>query len=223
MTSAKIQSSNQQKSIESVHRRLMEVLNSHEPNWWKEKLDVSSGAIGFRWKKGGMPKTDKIIEICKLSGVSADWLLLGIGTKYIDKMHASGGEEHRRRANMYIQELEDKIEAYEEEVLDLAKKESILSAFARVGKLLNIDSDNNVDNISEEEAFQKYVLPFFIYFRSFSDIIIKMLESVFKSEKGRKFLREALYFSKDEQEKNKYLYKGRNKELDSLFKDQKIF
>ncbi len=80
-----------------------------------------------------------------------------------------------------------------------------------------------MNDIPEGERFEKYVLPFFIYFRSFADIIVRVFEIITKSKSGSKFLFDALNFSKNEHEKNEYLYKGRNKELDALFKDQDLF
>lgn len=202
------------------HQRLQEVLDTKKQIWWRKKLNVSSSVIGFRWKNGGIPKADKIIEICKLSGVSANWLLLGTGPKYIDPSPDPEEEKHLRNANKYIQELEDKIEIYKNYLSDLPKKEHTLNALIKMGKLVNLASSESLDNIPEEEIFETYVLPFFIYFRSFSDIAVRIMETFINSESNRKFLYETLHFLKNEQEKNEFLYKGRNKELDTLFDSQ---
>lgn len=41
------------------------------------RLEISKGALGFYERDENLPKTDVILNICALTGVSLDWLLTG--------------------------------------------------------------------------------------------------------------------------------------------------
>ena len=69
---------------DDFHNRFMEVLCTKPVAWWSEQLNVVPSLINARWKKGSYPNADNLIKICFLSGISANWLLLGVGPKHLE-------------------------------------------------------------------------------------------------------------------------------------------
>jgi len=71
--------------METFEDRLLQLLNSQKVVWWVNQLNVSGSLISSKWKKGkATPRTETIIKMCEVTGISANWLLLGIRPKKIE-------------------------------------------------------------------------------------------------------------------------------------------
>ncbi len=209
---------------ESFQQRLLEVLRTQRKTWWNKQLGVSGSLISARWEKGAPPKTDKILKICEITGISANWLLLGIGPKYINKSVADRDEEaNRRQVQEYIIKLEETKAEVEQLLLKLSDRDKTLQIIIKLSKLLNTDKIalpiDRLDELSGEDLFNDYILPLIVFLRSLSDVTSKAAEFVSKNDYGKSFVVSALKWLRDEQEKNHFLFKGRLKELDSLFEE----
>ncbi len=209
---------------ESFQQRLLEVLSTQKKTWWNKNLGVSGSLIGSRWEKGAPPKTDKIVKICQLTGVSTNWLLLGIGPKYINKLVADRDEEaNRREIQEYIIKLEETKAEVEELLLKLSDRDKAIQIIIKLSKLLNTEKIalpvERMDELSGEDFFNDYILPLIVFLRSISDVTSKAAEFVSKNDYGKSFVIRVLKWLRDEQEKNVLLFQGRLKELDTLFDD----
>lgn len=208
---------------EGFHQRLMEVLRMRKKSWWNKELGVSNSLIASRWEKGGVPKADKISKICQLTGVSANWLLLGVGPKYIDSAVAPQDENHRRGMQKYIIELEKQKVDFDRMVAHFSEKEKALRSWVRIARLFGIDSvDTQIERIEElpgDVFFQEHILPLCQFFRSMGDIAFKSAEFLTRSEDGKRFIVKAIQWLRKEHEKDLLLFRGRLKELEVLFEE----
>jgi len=205
------------------HQRLMEVLGTQKKAWWNRKLGVSNSLIASRWEKGGVPKADKIIRICQLAGVSANWLLLGVGPKYIDSDTTNRDEDHRRDIQEYIIHLEKQKSDFDQVMARFSEKEKALRSWVQIARLLDIDSVafqfERLEELPGDVFFQEHILPLCQFFRSLSDIAFKSAEFLSRSEDGKLFIIKAIKWLKREHEKDLLLFRGRLKELEVLFED----
>lgn len=207
----------------TFHDRLMSVLKTEKKKWWEKHLNVSNSLISSRWEKGGMPHLDKIIKICKLKNVSANWLLLGEGPKYLDDTADNQADEAGRRAmQAYIINLERKVRRYEAYIQKIADSEPALQAMVRITKLLETSDETSrafeaLEDVSVETFFEQYILPLQLFVRSFGDIAAKGIEMCLRTEEGKAFALRMFAWIREEQERAAYLYKGRLKELEPLF------
>ncbi len=64
--------------------RLFFAIDQHNPTFWAGKLGVAQSTISGRWKKGSYPSSKNIVKICEYTGISANWLLLGHGPRFIN-------------------------------------------------------------------------------------------------------------------------------------------
>lgn len=208
--------------------RLNEVLKMRQGIWWERQLGVSNSLIGSRWKKGTMPRVDKLIKICQLTGVSANWLFLGIEPKLIgDEIALDGG----------VQEIRDKMRDFvslyrenrnlKKHIAQLSKSETAIDHLIAIVKLLAAKSDS-IDNIDEikqlpnKELFERYIAPLSVFIKSFGDIIFKLLAVIIETDAGRHFVVEAFRFLREDYEKNRLLFSYRMKELEPLFNAQEL-
>ena len=213
---------------QGFQKRLNEILSMHPGVWWEKELGVSNSLIGARWKKGTMPRVDKLIKMCQLTGVSANWLFLGIEPKLLgDEIAMDGGVQEIR------DKMKDFVALYKENrelkryIDKLSKKESAIDNLISIVKLLSANKDfiDNVDaleNISNKEFFEQYIAPLNVLIKSFSDIVFKLLAVIVETDAGKDFIAQTFKFFTEEYEKNKLLAQYRFKELDPLFKSQKL-
>ena len=208
--------------------RLKEVLNMRQGIWWERQLGVSNSLIGSRWKRGTMPRVDKLIKICQLTGISANWLFLGIEPKFIgDEIALDGGVQEIR------DKMKDFVSIYRENrdlkrhIAQLSKNETAIDNLISIVKLLAAKRDfiDNIDEIKRlpnKELFEQYIAPLSVFIKSFTDIISKILAVIIETDAGKDFIIEAFRFLREDYEKNRLLFSYRLKELDALFNSQEL-
>lgn len=101
--------------------RLWIILDYETPTFWSEKIGVSASTISGRWRKGSYPSLKSLFKICEHTKVSANWLLFGIGDKYMDanKIETDPGTanaEIRQYATEMIYSMQEKIYAIESNI-----------------------------------------------------------------------------------------------------------
>jgi len=213
---------------ENFQERLKEVLDMRQGIWWEKQLGVSNSLIGSRWKKGTLPRADKLIKICQLTGVSANWLFLGIEPKFIgDEITPDGG----------VQEIRDKMKDFvslhienrnlKRHIAQLSENEKAIDHLISIVRLIGSKGDfiENIDEMKQlpnEEFFDRYVAPFNVFIKSFSDIIFKLLAIIMETESGKDFIIESFRSLSEDYEKNRLMFSYRLKELDLLFSSQKF-
>ncbi len=99
------------------------------------RLEISKGSLGFYERGENLPKSDVILKICALTGVSLDWLLTGAESASREAAHdlapcptpadqaeqtaAAAPRESRECACPQCAELKKRLTALEEERRDL--------------------------------------------------------------------------------------------------------
>ena len=61
--------------------RLEKLIGEEKPFPWGRRIGLSPGVFNRMWNEGTPPKADALALISKETGVSLDWLILGIGPK----------------------------------------------------------------------------------------------------------------------------------------------
>jgi len=218
------ESNPEKEGVDGLHQRLIEVLRMRKKSWWNKELGVSNSLIASRWVKGGVPKADKIGKICQLTGISANWLLLGVGPKYLDGVVASQDESQRRGMQKYVIELEKQKADFDRMVEHFSEKEKALRSWVRIARLFGMDSvDAQLERLEElpgDVFFQEHILPLCQFFRSLGDIAFKSAEFLARSEDGKRFIVKALQWLRKAHEKDLLLFRGRLKELEVLFEEK---
>ncbi len=204
---------------EEFHNRFMEVLCMKPVAWWSEKLDVVPSLINGRWKKGSFPNADNLIKICQLSGVSANWLLLGIGPKNIENKGMD--EDTRRSLQNYITQLEDQNEEVTQKAKKILNDAEIIKQLKWFSETFHTDQHqepiDQLKKLTGEEVFNRIFMPGFIFIKMLTDILFKATEQYAISENGTEILTGIIDWIRANYEKNLYMAKGGLKDMESLY------
>ncbi len=210
---------NPDKIKEDFQTRFMEVLCMRPVAWWSEELGVVPSLINARWKKGSFPNADNLIKICNLSGISANWLLLGIGPKHIESKEMD--EDTRRSLQNYITTLEDKYEEALQQNEKIIHDVEILKRLKWFSDTFETHPDHStaeqLNKLSGEEMFNRVFVPKFMFLKMLTDILFKAMEMCALSENGPMMLSNIINWIKTNYEKNLYHAKGSLVDLESLF------
>jgi transcriptional regulator with XRE-family HTH domain len=153
--------------------RLIEILNQETQVWWADRIGISQSVISNSYYKGSFPRTDKLMKIIQLSGVSANWLLFGKGAKYLDDMdeHAIDRRQDRKR------EQQIRILEIEAENQDLKER---IKALQRQLEQQKVDStigmSDQIKGSSGHDIFEQNVFPVMTMFRLLNEIALKIVE-----------------------------------------------
>lgn len=71
--------------LDDFQQRFIKVIESQNAKYWMINLGIQ-GNLLWGWKKGNYPGLRYAIEICLNEGISANWLLLGIGPQYTEDL-----------------------------------------------------------------------------------------------------------------------------------------
>lgn len=208
-----------QKTNDDFHNRFMEVLCTKPVSWWSEKLDVVPSLINARWKKGSYPNADNLIKICNLSGVSANWLLLGVGSKHLENKDMD--EDIRRTLQGYITTLENQNEEISENSRKILDDVEILKILKWFAETFQTDQQGSwidqLQKLTPEEMFNRILTPNYILIKMLFDIVFKGFEQYANSKNGQEILIALISWIMENYTKNLYHAKGSLKDLDSLF------
>lgn len=211
-------------SKDDFHNRFMEVLCTKPVAWWSEQLDVVPSLINARWKKGSYPNADNLIKICFLSGISANWLLLGTGAKFLENKEMD--EDTRRTLQSYISALEDQNEEISEHSKKILNDVEILKHLRWFTETFQTDQNkewiSQLEALSGEAIFNRVMMPNYIFLKMLLDIIFKSIEHYASSKNGQEILTAMINWIKENYTKNLYHAKGSLKELDTLFNAPEI-
>ena len=204
---------------DDFHNRFMEVLCTKPVAWWSEQLNVVPSLINARWKKGSYPNADNLIKICFLSGISANWLLLGVGPKHLESKEMD--EDTRRTLQTYITSLEDQneeIHAQSEKIIDDVKVLKILKWFSETFHTDTSDAwIDQLKTLNSDAVFQRILMPNYILTKMLMDLIFKGIEQFASSENGQATLATLIGWFKNNYDKQFDQARGSLKDLDPLF------
>lgn len=206
-------------SKDDFHNRFMEVLCTKPVAWWSEQLDVVPSLINARWKKGSYPNADNLIKICCLSGISANWLLLGSGSKYLENKEMD--EDTRRTLQSYISSLEDQNEEISEHSKKILNDVEVLKHLRWFTETFHTDQKEDwiaqLGSLTGEAMFNRVLMPNYIFLKMLIDIVFKLIEHYAGSKNGQEALTAMIQWIQENYAKNLYHAKGGLKELDALF------
>lgn len=153
--------------------RLIEILNQNTQVWWADRIGISQSVISNSYYKGTFPRTDKLMKIIQLSGVSANWLLFGKGAKYMDDMdeHAIDRRQDRKREQqIQILEIEAENQELKERVKALQRQLEQQKADTMIGL------SDQIKGGSGQDIFEQNIFPVMTMFRLLNEIALKIVE-----------------------------------------------
>lgn len=205
-----------EKGREGFKKRLVEILKEQRQTWWAENLKQSQSAVG-KWLKDSFPRSDKLYTILRLSDVSANWILFGIGPKRLSDMDENkierrqdqGREVQVQLINMAREneKLKEKVEELEREI----SQNSIEWLFKGVDK-------KDAEDGEKEKMFNYNIFPVLALMRQINDVAYKVLEGYAKGNIDDKKYREIADFIKRNHQKNNFELKKMLVELDEVIK-----
>lgn len=164
---------NSKPDVDGFKNRFFEILNQKTQSWWAENIGISQSAVSNSYYKGIFPRADKLLKIIDLSGVSANWLLFGIGAKYMDDIdaHAIDREQDQKREQQIEilkvetenQELKERIDALQRQ-LEQTKADAV------------IEMPDQAKGNSGKDIFDQNVFPVMTMFRLLNEIALKIVE-----------------------------------------------
>lgn len=201
-------------SFSGFKQRLFEILNQKTQVWWAEKIGISQSVISNSYYKGTFPRTDKLIKIIQLSGVSANWLLFGKGAKYmddIDEQAIDRQQDRKREQQVEIlqieaenQELKERIEALER-LLEQSEAHRLMGAPGR----MKVDDHRDI--------FEQNIVPVLTMFRLLNDIALKIIELHSKKKIDHQHFLSLVKWIHDNFESKKFETIAKLSELEPLF------
>jgi hypothetical protein len=205
-------------AVANFKKRLLDLLGEEQQNWWSSQLGISQSVISSGWKKKSFPRSDNLVRICDIKGISANWLLLGVGPKYIKDLDDKKIAEIQSKKN----EAQYKIMAQDEKVLGLEERINELERALRCADVSNLVKykpyKENSESFKEADIFDSNILPLLTLMRLMQDVLFKAFEEYSKtSMSDEKFHNIFNYLTKNF-EANKYRVISSLKELNSKFK-----
>ncbi len=172
---------NDDQRFSAFKKRLIEILNQRTQVWWANHIGISQSVISNSYYKGTFPRTDKLMKIIQLSGVSANWLLFGKGAKYMDDIdeHAIDRQQDQKREQQIEilkieaenQELKERVSALKRQ-LEQAKADSIIGI------------SDQIKGSSGQDIFEQNIFPIMTMFRLLNEIALKIVEIHTKERMG---------------------------------------
>lgn len=164
-----------QQRLSAFKNRLIEILNQKTQVWWADRIGISQSVISNSYYKGTFPRSDKLMKIIQLSGVSANWLLFGIGAKYMNDIdeHAIDRQQDRKREQQ-IQIL--KIEAENQELKECIKALQRQLEQTKTDAMIGMSESDQIKGSSGQDIFEQNIFPIMTMFRLLNEIALKIVE-----------------------------------------------
>ncbi|MGD9008146.1 MAG: helix-turn-helix domain-containing protein [Desulfobacteraceae bacterium] len=153
--------------------RLFEILNQKTQVWWAGRIGISQSVISNSYYKGTFPRSDKLMKIIQLSGVSANWLLFGKGAKYMDDMDdiaIDRQQDRKREQQIQILQIEAENQELKERIKALQRQLEQQKTDAMIGM------PDQIKGISGQDIFEQNIFPVMTMFRMLNEIALKIVE-----------------------------------------------
>lgn len=159
-----------------------------------------------------------MVRICDIKGISANWLLMGVGPKYIKDLDDKKIAEIQSKKN----ETQYRIMAQDEKVLSLEERINELERALKcvdVSNLVKYKTHNeNSEIFKETDIFDSNILPLLTLMRLMQDVLFKVFEEYSKTNMTDDRFHNIFEYLIKNFEANKYGVISSLKELDSKFK-----
>lgn len=202
------------KLIDNYKERLIQVLDEEQQVWWSDNLEVSQSVISSGWKKDSLPRSDNLLRICEIKGISANWMLFGIGPKHIEDVDEKNISDVQKRSDV----TQRRIMQQSEEILELKEKIKGLKRALSLSKLSNlVKYDAKISNRSDSDIFNDNILPLLALSKSIQEVMFKVFEEFSEKNMNNELFNEISQHLSDNLESNKYSVISTLKELDKKF------
>lgn len=214
------------KTVEQCHKHLREIIDTEQVVVWADRLDVTKSLISSRWKRDHFPNIPNMIKLLMISGFSANWLLLGIGPKYINQVYdpdqVAADELHRRELTADLFQLEkdlDEKTAALDALKSLIEKDSNSSALVK--HLLKHDffskSSDEIRSSSGHTLFKHHLLPLITLIQFVNNVCFKLFQKISESSEGADFIADLIKYIEDNMEKNQFSLLASLSDMDRMF------
>ena len=185
------------------HERFISVLEMENSKFWMKELGIQLNLL-WGWKKGNYPGLRYAMEICRISGVSPNWLFMGIGPKFIEDL------EHVEDSVLFDENLKEEILT---DMMKLRKQVKFeheqavqqvkgILADIEVAKALKLFSDvfesgGDIKEIQKQmpaAILNKITLPLLDFFETNSTDVVRRLKACIRSEKGADFFMQVVEY-----------------------------
>jgi hypothetical protein len=159
--------------ISAFKNRLIEILNQKTQVWWADRIGISQSVISNSYYKGTFPRSDKLMKIIQLSGVSANWLLFGKGAKYMDDMDdiaIDRQQDRKREQQIQILQIEAENQELKERIKALQRQLEQQKTDAMIGQ------PDQITGSSGQDIFEQNIFPVMTMFRLLNEIALKIVE-----------------------------------------------
>ena len=111
---------------DEFHERFIQVLELESSKFWMKELGIQLNLL-WGWKKGNYPGLRYAMEICRIAGVSPNWLFMGLGPRFIED----------------LDDVDDAV------LLDETLKEEMLADMMRLRKQVKQEKENSDRKVNE--------------------------------------------------------------------------
>lgn len=202
-------------NLEGFKARFQKLMQNNTQAYWAEAIGISQSVISDRWKKGSMPRADKLLKFIEITGVSANWLLLGIGPREIADLNEEKIEKAQnanRRTQIQMMQDAEKKRVLEERI---KKLESLLAQ----GKLIKKIEAHVLppgDNECGDRVFERHVLPAIALIQSINQVVFKIIENYASKELDEVKLKQIIDWIHDNFNQNRNRALTKVKGLDKI-------
>lgn len=218
-------------TVEQCRQNLKEIIDTEPVVYWARQLDVSKSLISSRWKKDHFPNIPNIIKLLMLSGYSANWLLLGIGPKYMSDVHdpdqSAADELRRRQTAVDLLQLEHQLSEEREKLVALKQYMEVHTEASQWIKTA-LDEDifskqpDQIRTDTGKSVFKQYILPLMTLMQSMNQISFKLFEAISDSEANNEIMEDVVRFIQSNLEKNQFALQSSLADLDTLIEESGI-
>lgn len=186
------------------HVRFLTLIDLKGKKFWMEHLGARANLI-WGWHQGNVPSMDYVLKVCELSGVSANWLFLGNGPKFLNneepasfqkKDHALMGDEREiLQEELYLNDRKLKLEkkAALKEIQTIKKDAEIARLLKWLKDLFGPDIQTT-DDINPIDIVSKIIVPILSFIKTHGEIMIPMIENYATSKEAENLLSQIVKF-----------------------------
>jgi len=178
---------------DEFHERFIKVLEMESSKFWMKELGIQLNLL-WGWKKGNYPGLRYAMEICRISGVSPNWLFMGIGPRFIEDLDQVDDsvlfdEELKEEilADMMKLRRQVKIEQdnADKKVRDILSDVEIIKILKSFSDVFHPEMDmHQIKKQMPKDILNKITVPLLSFLEVHSDEISKKLKTFVGSEDG---------------------------------------
>ncbi len=172
------------------HKKFLQVLETQNAKFWMKNLGIQYNLL-WGWKKGNFPGLPYALEICRISGVSANWLFLDIGPQYIEELDETDSrlsDNEREYLQNLIWDLERRLKKehaeYEKQIEQLNTNVKRIKAVKWFHDLFDVQ-EKQTGNLPVKDLVAGVIFPLLDFLGKNADDVTDGLEKFLASKNGK--------------------------------------